>query len=284
MKNHIIKSLHWLAIPCLLLFSACQKDDENNSPDLDNETVEAEMIAEMEFSAADGFAEESVNSNFQLNNQDYQLNSQSTGSAEGLPDCAARSFNVDTRTLVIDFGTENCVGRDGRSRRGKIIAVFAGPRFKAGSTLTITLQDYYVNDNKVTGTKTKTYVNNDKMLVVVQNASITTPKGTFSWTANRTIERTAGGGTWQLSDDVYLITGSSEGVNRNGIAFNTVIEQPLKRIMTLQCMRHFVSGTIKTTTERGHTIGLNYDPIGGEPCDKIAQLTVNGHSRLIELR
>lgn len=283
MKNKILKRLNWLAIPCLLLFAACQKDGEND-PELDSETIEAEMMAQMEFSAADGFVEESVNGDYQLNSQDYQLNSQSASSFEGLPDCAALSFNTNTRTLVIDFGSQNCVGRDGRSRRGKIMAVFTGQRFKAGSTITITLQDYYVNDNKITGTKTKTYVNSDKMLVAVQQASITTPKGTFSWTADRTIERTAGGGTWQLSDDVYLITGRSEGVNRNGVTFNTVIEKPLKRVMTLQCMRHFVSGTVKTTTERGHTIALDFDPTGGEPCDKIAQLTVNGHSRLIDLR
>ncbi|MBD1398892.1 hypothetical protein H9Q13_17110 [Pontibacter sp. JH31] len=283
MKNTYLKSLNWLAIPCLLLFSACQKDNEND-PELDTETIEVDMLAQMEFSTADGFAEESVNGDYQLNSQDYQSNGQLSSSAEGFPACATRSFNANTRTLVIDFGTENCVGRDGRSRRGKIIAVFTGQRFKAGSTITITLQDYHVNDNKITGTKTKTYLNSDKMHVAVQKASITTPKGTFNWSADRTIERIAGGGTWQMSDDVYLITGRSEGTNRRGVAFNTIIEKPLKRVMTLPCIRHFVSGKVKTTTERGYTIELDFDPIGGEPCDKIAQLTVNGRSKLIDLQ
>ncbi|MEJ8757694.1 hypothetical protein WG947_11835 [Pontibacter sp. H259] len=276
MKKRMLACLPLFAVTALLVFAGCQKDD-NTNPVAETETVEVETLAQVEFDAADYFVEETAN-------DDALLAGRQTAAPSSLPSCATRTFNTQTHTLTIDFGTTNCLCNDGRTRRGKIIAVFSGARHTAGSSVTITLDNYYVNDNHFTGTKTKTYVSANKMNVTVQNASIQTPQGNFEWSAARMIERVAGADSRQLTDDVYLVTGRSAGTNRRGVKFNTVIEQPLKLVLAPTCVRNFVAGIVKTTTENGHTLALNYDPIGGEPCDKIAELTINGRSKRIELR
>lgn len=276
MKNQLLKNLTLLATALVMVFTGCQKeDDELQATEI--ETMETEALAQMEFSAADNFVEEAGNS-------ESLLNGRMAAPTESLPTCATRTYNAETRTLTIDFGSTNCVCRDGRSRRGKIVAQFEGQRHTAGASVTITLHNYYVNDHRYTGTKVKTWVNAHKMNVVVRGASIETPRGTAQWQAERVIERVAGTDTRMLADDVYLITGRSEGINRNGVTFKTVIEQPLKLVMAESCVRNFVAGIVRTTTGNGHTIVLNYDPIGGEPCDKIAEISRNGNSRRIELR
>ncbi|MBC5774429.1 hypothetical protein H8S95_10180 [Pontibacter sp. KCTC 32443] len=276
MKKQLVKILPLVATAALLSFTACQKT-EDEIETVDTETVESETLAEMEFNTMGDFVEEA-------GNEEALLNGRVAATSEAFPACATRTFNAETRTLTIDFGTTNCVCRDGRSRRGKIVAVFEGQRHTAGSSVTITLQDYYVNDMHFTGTKTKTYVNANEMNVVVRDARIVTPKGNLEWSAVRVVERIAGTDTRLLTDDIYQITGRSTGLNRRGIKFNTEIEQPLKLVMAQTCVRNFVAGLVRTTTENGHTMVLDYDPIGGEPCDKIAELTINNRSRRIELR
>lgn len=275
MKKQLFKILPLVATACLMVFAGCQKEDDPQQ--VETETVETEAMTESEFTIADNFVEEA-------GNDEEFLNGRVAANSGGLPACATRTFNRETHTITIDFGNTNCLCRDGRYRRGKIVASFDGARHTSGSSVTITLLDYYVNDNHITGTKTKTWVNANKVNVVVQDASIETPRGTAHWTANRVVERVAGADTRILTDDIYLISGSSEGVNRQGVEFNTVIEQPLKLVLAETCVRNFVAGVVRTVTERGNTFVLNYDPIGGEPCDKIAEITVNGRSKQIELR
>ena len=58
----------------------------------------------------------------------------------------------------------------------------------------------------------------------------------------------------------------------------------LKKKIELGCLSNFVAGKLSIAVTGGATMTLDYDPIGGEPCDKIAQVTVNGESRNIVLR
>ncbi len=65
---------------------------------------------------------------------------------------------VDTNSIpwvmTIDFGPNNCMGVDGRERRGVIIATFTGRYREEGTIYTITPQNYYVDDWKIVGHKT----------------------------------------------------------------------------------------------------------------------------------
>ena len=62
-------------------------------------------------------------------------------------------------TLIIRFGNTNCECADGRKRRGAIIISYTGKYSDTGKMHTITYDNYYVNDNHLTGTVKVTRVN-----------------------------------------------------------------------------------------------------------------------------
>ncbi len=275
-KNHLNKLSLVLLLGGTLAFTACQKNDEDIQESVSVESAESNAIADLEMSNVDAFVEDMINAEPQLNGR--------VAAPESLPACATRTYNHETHTMVIDFGTKNCMCRDGKNRRGKIVSVFEGRPHSDKARVTTKLVDYFVNDMQHTGVRQVTFVNRDVKHVVVREASVITPEGTISWAAERVIERIAGGDTPRLADDVYVIKGKATGVNRKGVAYAAVTEKPLKKVLAPGCARHFVSGILVIKNENGHTIKLNYDPTGGEPCDNIAEVTVNGHTKTITLR
>src|SRR6202012_2249016 len=61
----------------------------------------------------------------------------------------------NTRKIVVDFGTGTTC-KDGKVRSGQIIATWTGPYRATGTMITITFNNYTINGDKVTGTKTVT--------------------------------------------------------------------------------------------------------------------------------
>lgn len=199
--------------------------------------------------------------------------------------CFTRTYDANTRTLTLNFGTTNCLCPDGRYRRGIIQAVFSGPYRQAGAVVTITHNNYFVNDNQHLGTRTITSLGSGSFDLNVQNASIIYANngGTTAWSSVRHYTRTAGFGTATILDDAYSITGSLTGTNRRSVSYTATIQQPLVKKFTLGCARHFVSGTIQLANTNGRTLLLNYDPTGTAACDNIASVTINGNTYTITL-
>lgn len=155
--------------------------------------------------------------------------------------------NTYPKTMTVDFGSTNCEGIDGVNRRGKVIAVFSGPYRQSGTTITITTDNYYVNDYKVDGTKTVT--NNGQnssghtTYSIQVDGTVTSPDNTYSidWHSTRTREWVEGentnfftpdgsGGIMGLAgitDDAYDITGSGHGTNQDGRTFTVTITEAL---------------------------------------------------------
>ena len=281
MKKLLTPNLAWLLLGGLLAFTSSKKDEEVKPEDMivsaeDNARLETEMESVQNFVDAEA--------------ADPDLQTSGTSKSGNLANCATRTWNAATKTLTIDFGTNNCLCKDGKYRRGQIVAVFNGPWRTAGSTVTTTLVNYFVNDMKHTGTRVATSLTdasaaNFKYRVEVKNASIEFPNGTSrDWNALREVERTAGHGTLTLLDDEYLVTGTAQGTNRRGVGFTATIGQPLKKVFQFGCARNFVSGTINITNANQKSMLLNYDPTGNEACDKVASVTINGQTRFITLR
>lgn len=283
MRTSTLPKLSMLALAGLLAFSSCKKDDEA-IPDENFISAEDNARVEGEMENSQNFVEADASERFGAPGQNV---ASSTFSA-----CVTRTWDAATRTLTIDFGSTNCLCKDGIYRRGQIIAVFNGNWRMAGSSVTITHNNYFVNDNQHLGTKIITSLGNEtstsgnyKYSVQVQNASIVFTDGTVrSWNAQREVERTAGQGTATILDDVYLVTGSSSGTNRRGTSFTTTIGTPLKKVFQLGCARTFISGTVNITNSKGKSLVLNYDPSGNEACDRTASVTANGKTRIITLR
>ena len=193
--------------------------------------------------------------------------------------CAQRTWDPATRTLTLDFGATNCLCVDGRYRRGQLRAEFGGPRYGApGSTVTITRLGYFVNDNEHRGTKVIAFTTYNDWNVTVTNGEIRFADGTAAtWQCARRVLRTAAPGV----PVTFTVTGSASGVNRRGNAYTATIDaaDPLVKRREVGCEGRsvFVDGKLALfNAARDRSALLDYDPIGGAPCDRIASISVNG--------
>lgn len=202
-----------------------------------------------------------------------------TAFKDGTLPCAASviiDLQVQPNTLLIDFGTENCLGADGLKRRGRLLFTFTGPYAEPGTVITLTPQDYHVNDHLVQGSKVVTNLGANAQgqtwFSVQVNGTVTAPDG--SWTSTHTYQRTrtwiAGEGTPNPLDDVYLITGGGSGINRNGLPFTVLITTPLR--VEVGCP-WIVSGVQEVTPQSRPVRVIDF---GNGACDSQVTVTVNG--------
>jgi len=187
------------------------------------------------------------------------------------------------KVITIDYGSTGITGKNGNIIKGKIIITISDKLWKTGSTKTIKLVDFYVNSNNIKGIKTITNnglnaAKNPSMTVVVSDTIVRVDKSTIIRNSNRTREKINDGGTPKdFSDDMFSITGGSTGINAKGIAYTVVIT---KRLIEYNNYKHFVKGTITTTTEK-RTIILDY---GDGTKDDKATITINGKTKEITLK
>ena len=276
-------SLRSLAFACLasglLLTAGCSKreadvtptDDITTAEDRSEDNIETAISSEaMQAGPADPTTQNSPN-----------LTTEADFHAR-FGACATRTYNAATKNLTIDFGPTNCLCPDGRYRRGQIVVVFTTDVLTRRAGAVVTRQNYFVNDNQHTATRTFTDFGSGSFNVDVTNASIIRANngGTHSWTANWTFTRTAGYNTpLVLSDDVYSVTGSAAGTNRKGVSYTTTVQTPL--VKRADCFKYYVSGVINITNSNNKTMTLDY---GNGACDNTATVSVNGRTRTITLR
>lgn len=263
-----------------LLFTSCKKDA---SKDSDVESAENNSLAEASFNDVTTISDQAaIGGSVNMRVADGSREDGSLGSG-----CATVTIDtVSTPHIVtIDFGSTNCVCNDGRTRRGKILLSYSGRYREAGTVISISFNNYFVNDNQLTGTKTITNqgLNNAGNLVykIDVNGQVIKANGggTISWTSSRQREWTAGASTplvW--SDDAYSITGTASGTNASGKSYTINITKPLVRKMSC---RWFESGTLDVTPEGKPARTLDYGTTG---CDANATVSILGYSFPIVLR
>ena len=257
-----------IALLFMLMMSACQRneDTQNFNSDLSGDNSRAEFVSDdaenMGNAAVMGQSGFRVEENF-------------------LGQCATVTNDTVNHIVTIDFGTVNCMGVDGRNRRGKIIISYTGHYFDEGSVKTFSFDNYYVNDNHVEGTRTVTNegLNTAAHFHWAITSAITvtrTDGNVITW--NRTGEREmiGGQGTDTIWDDEYSITGTATGT-RNGNAYTAEITSPL--IRSLSC--HFISSGVIQITPANHPV-VTID-FGNGTCDDAATITCNGHTRTISM-
>lgn len=237
------------------------------------------------------------------------LGTQTEGSAESAEQedstwTSCATITVDTLgspwpyQITVDFGEENCVGRDGRERRGKIIYTITDWYRNEGSTITVTPQDYFVNDYKVEGVRTSSNEGQNGsgqtfFTVTVEDGKVTTPEGDIiTWESQRTRTWVEGEDTgfftldennqwmgWDgITDDVYEISGSGNGTSRNGIDYTIDITTPLR--VQLDC-RWITEGIITLSPDGFDDRVLDY---GSGECDNKADVTIGEFETEITLR
>jgi len=264
-----------------LIFNACKKNDDFSSyteSSADNAT--AEILFNDVFGQVDdatGAKEE------ELHGKSGEVKSMVGG---GCATVTITPFDLISwpKTISIDFGTENCLGNDGKYRRGIIVTEITGWYGDSLTTLTIQPDEFFVNDYKVEGIKTVKNLGhiegNLTFSIKVQDGIITAPDGKQSfWETDRTRTWIEGESTpWPLiSDDVYLIAGTANGTTSAGK--NYVMETVEDIRVEIAC-KWIVSGILDVTPEGIATRTLDY---GDGECDNLAVVIVNGVSYNIVL-
>jgi hypothetical protein len=280
--KHFASGLTIVTVVLTFLISSCKKD-KLEEKDKDISSAVDQSLASSAVNDMTSIADEA--------GRNYSVSSFKTMDSNRLLSTSCATVTVDSsaapsRTITVNFGTTNCYCNDGRYRRGVLNFTFTGKYRDSLTVITVTPQNFFVNDNQVTGTKTiKNLGHNASLHLVYEiNANIQILKasngGTVSWQCNRQREWIAGESTLTWSDDMYSITGSATGVTSNGNSFTSTITSPLFRNMAAGCRKHFVSGVLEHTPSGKATRYIDY---GNGTCDEQAKVTINGISYTITL-
>jgi hypothetical protein len=265
----------------MILFAAGCKKDKDDAPDSDTSSAAENAAMDAAFDDVSGISDEAA---------DGSLSSYRSADAQKvMTSCAVITLDtlVVPHRITVDFGTSNCLGQDGNYRRGKIYIDFLGGYRDSGSVHTISFDNYFVNDNQLLGTKSVT--NNGRnasgnlSYTVQVNGSILWGAGfgggTSSITSNRTRVWTQGETTMAWNDDVYRITGSSNGITRNGTNYILQITSALKKEIGF---RHFTEGVIDFTPGSRATRTIDFSYLSGAR-DNLARVTIKGVTFTIQL-
>jgi hypothetical protein len=249
--------------------------------DAQGSSAETQTIADQGFAAGKGSGSLRTSGNYSM----------LSGCATVTLDTAVSS---NTDTITVDFGTTPCQCRDGRYRKGKVIAVFSGRYHTPGAIIDIYHDGYGVgktaSDLKLfSNSSTKHIVNNGynsnnfMSWTVTASISFTKPNngGTVTFTESKLRTQTAGLATGYSTSNKYSVSGSANGTAANGTSFtaNTVAGNDLVRDMS--CAKHFTQGAIDITPSGKSTITIDF---GNGACDNTATVTRNGKSKTITLR
>lgn len=263
MKTKTLLVLLLLAITSSSFLTGCKKDDTGKLSD--PTAVDRDMIL-----AESTFHDVGKLSTSALTGKGDKLKSTSG--------CLNISFNLtgSPYIMTLDYGTTNCLCEDGLYRRGKLIVSYTLGIGDSLASLSTTFDNYFVNDNKITGTYTLTYKGRNQAghsnwdVSVDGSIVLASGEGTISYVSTRNTELIEGGSTPVPADDVYSTTGSSSGTTITGQSFTSLITTPLVNKTTCA---YFVSGIVEITPAAQPKHILNF---GTGECDKKATVTISG--------
>ncbi len=273
-----------IVVGVLLVFTSCENSDSISTNDMDVDAVLDETYVAAVYDEVEDIGDEAM----------YAAGSSTMKSTEGhgrghmrLSDCVTVTKVEDGDTLIttIDFGEEYCLCEDERVRRGKIIITHTGSYWDDVKEIVFTFEDFYVDSNQITGTKTVTrYINEDTLRqsdVIVDGAMIlANDEGTITRTSTKSRIVVEGSDTRFKHDDVIEVTGNSKTVLADGSEITSEILTPLVRLHNKECRKQFVSGTKRTIEADGTEILIDF---GDGECDNIATVTKDGEVTTIEL-
>ncbi len=215
----------------------------------------------------------------------------------GTPPPPCYTITYDTaafpKKIMIDFGTVGCVGRDGKTRKGKIKISFSDYLRNYNASATTTFDGYSVKGpdaddveiavggtvvitNKTTTPGTRIF---NRQVI---DGSLTKPNGNYiHWSNDYTFTRVAGQGTpFWFWDDAWTITGNGGGTAKRDNNTYTWTRQILTDLHKSFACRWFDQGTVQLTIN-GKTLVTDF---GNGTCDRFATVEYNGKTHTIRMR
>lgn len=247
MKTKLLK-IFTLMIAFGVLFTSC--DTDLSTPDVDDESLQDGALGERAVGDVFGM----VNTG--------------PGSGKAAGDCGIFTFDIGSRILTITFPNEGCTGNDGVIRSGVINAAFSGTWLEPGSSVEITFVNYKRDGKTLSGTITVVYTSGGEQPVFTLtaiNMSLTFPDSKqITWESSNTFTWLVGATTPDKMDDVYSISGATEGTARNGKEFKRVATE----LVTSATCRWFTSGNLVLTIYDGDNEDI-YNMTFSEPCGTV---------------
>jgi hypothetical protein len=268
----------------IILINACKKD-KTEEPEFDTQTTEDNSLAESTFNDVNNIVNEALEndslSTYRLSDP-HNILLTACASISNFPNGSGGG------NVLVNFGSGNCLCRDGRYRRGVIGFTYTGPYMDSGTVITTTFDNFFVGKDsnrmfQVTGTKTVTNnghnSNNNLNFSINVDGHLTNSNGiVMDWTSARNREWISGSSTpFNFLDDEYVITGSASGKNFEGNTFTANITSGLH----IEFCSYITQGIFELTPTGKPTRTLDY---GNGDCDAFAVLTVNGKTFNITLR
>lgn len=261
MKTNRVKPFLLVLVTASVLVS-CQKDKNETDG---NNTEAAQLVT------ANAEAETLYDDTYDVIMQDGEANNVAGRTSS----CATVTITpldpgAFPKTMTIDFGA-GCISANGISRKGKIIATLTGKLRTSGTVISVSYENYYVNNYKLEGTYS---ISNNggaglNFTTQVTAGKIIYPDGAtyYNYTGTHTLAQTAGAGTPTFTDDNFSMTGNASTSSSAGNSVATNISTAL--VKNAAC-RNIVSGVVQFiyNTSSG---SLNY---GDGSCDNLAILTV----------
>lgn len=190
-------------------------------------------------------------------------------------------WSVDGKTVTIDFGAD-----------GMIVATFniePGPTVQ-GLSAAVTITNFNVDGTIMDGAFTLTFdpnildPNEGPTFDIVTTTDIvfTDDTTTSTWGGNRHIEWSEGYLTLNdQTDDVFLISGASHGINTSGVSYTVVIdsEHPL-RLDDCEWMSAGIMTITEGTGDDATEMTLNF---GDGTCDSLVVVTIGGVDITIDM-
>ncbi len=259
MKPVLFKIVLGMLISVALFISSC----ETAQPD--NQSAEDE--ARGSYIMADAFA--------------VSNNEAGGGGGKSIPDCmvVVRDTLSNPKTLTITY--TNCDFR-GAVRNGTIHASYTvGAQGDRAISAVITFENYTFDGIEVEGTITTTFGGTilvPEIDVVAENMIFTfTDNRTVSYSSDLTFTFVDGFRDGVLNNIVYVVNGTSEGVNRLGKSYSAVYNTVRTEG---DCGTGYpVSGTVTVNSDKGESV-IDF---GNGICDNIITVTNGGVSITITL-
>jgi hypothetical protein len=284
MKKRSFISVLSVILLAAITMIACEKN--KNVEDIDLMTAEDDAIADLAYD--DVFTEVDMVMNI-MDAFGYDL----PATKSELDTCPVISIvshdgTFWPRKIIVDYGDGCSHGK--RTRKGKIIITVSGPMWEVGSSRTVELDDFYVNDHKVEGTRVVTnegrwtdgeYKGKRYFSIILTGGKVYVPDSdiVISKEVNRTRTFVEGEDTrWDRRDDIWYIDGIATGINRKGIPFTREITNSLWK--EIGC-RFITKGTVLISAEGRPDVILDY---GDGTCDPLATVTVGDETKEINLR
>ncbi|MHA7131925.1 hypothetical protein [Algoriphagus namhaensis] len=189
------------------------------------------------------------------------------------------------KKMIIDFG-EGCISPRGVTRKGKIIVTYTGRYWAAGTVITTTFDQYFVNERQIEGNRTVTNLGfNEAEKYFTFSSTLQNGKITWADGSTRLAESEHTRKVYLPNADrglIYEVTGGSSGTNRNGKSFTTVINEPL--LFAQRCIASGIripSSGVFSIQVQDHQ-GLEVD-FGTTECDRELTIRRGGQSRTVTL-